>query len=54
MKKEFTGPRSHKGLETLVYMVPAAVMPSVVSSERSHFKIKAAVLLLIVAVRFVR
>lgn len=33
-------------------MVPAAVMPPVFSSERSHFKIKAAVLL-IVAVRFV-
>ena len=34
-------------------MVPGTVMPSVFSSERSHCKIKAAVLLLIVAVRFV-
>ena len=34
-------------------MVPAAVMPSVFSSERSHFLIRAAVPLLTVAVRFV-
>jgi hypothetical protein len=34
-------------------MVPAAVMPSVFSSERSHFKIKAAILLLNVALRLV-
>lgn len=40
-------------LAWVVYMVPAAVMPSVFTSERSHFKIKAAILLPNVAVRLV-